>query len=426
MKVGLEVCPAVERTRWVIVVMLFLATVLNYLDRQILSMSAPVLQHDLRMNAQAYSWIVTSFLTAYTLMQAGAGRAIDAVGYRVGLLAAVSCWSVAGALHGLCGTAVQLGICRALLGAGEAGNWPAAVKAVRELFAPCQRAFAVGLFNSGSALGAVLAPPLVASLSSVYSWRAAFLLTGSLGVLWAVVWWMITAKEYSAPAYSREERGGVPLRQLMGMRAAWAVCLARFFADPVWWFYIFWLPDYLSRVRGLSLQEIGVAAWIPFLFADLGNLVGGAASGRLVLHGWAPVRARVIVMAASAAAMVASIFITAAATTITALALVSLAAFAYSAWAANILTLPSDLFEDRSVASVVGASGSFAGVGGIVSTLLIGFLVDRHRYALVFTWASLSPLAAFAVLSGLLTASLRESRNTTIASSPAVSDLSTS
>jgi len=396
--------------RWWIAVWLFLATVLNYLDRQVLSVTAPVLREQIGMNAVAYSRIVFCFLLAYAAMQAPCGKLVDRVGPKRGLTLVMIWWSVAGMLHSSARSALQFGFFRLLLGAGEAGNWPAAVKAVQRWFPPKERAFAVGLFNSGSAVGALVAPPLIVWLTLRFSWRCAFLVPGLLGLLWLVPWLAVYRDQGSeetdvAPGETRPRWSG-----LLRERRVWGLLLARFCCDPVWWFYVFWLPDYLSRGRGFTLSRIGYAASVPFFSAGLGSLVGGGLSGQLIRRGWQAVPARKGVMTASVVAMTAGVFAVRASSATVAIALISLITFAYSCWAANILTLPADLFEDNSIASVVGLSGSAAGVGGMLSTLAVGWAVEHLSYAPVFSVAAALPVLALASILILVPSSSRQLR----------------
>jgi ACS family hexuronate transporter-like MFS transporter len=297
-----------------------------------------------------------------------------------------------------------------LLGLGEAGNWPGGVKAVSEWFPARERALAIGLFNSGSCLGAVVAPPLVSWIALTWSWRAAFLLTGGLGFLWLAAWVILYRRPEEHPWVTEEERahirsdaegaelGKVRWVELFRYREAWGLVLARMLADPVWWFYVFWLPEYLRRERNFSLAMIGYFAWIPFLTADLGNFVGGGLSSWLVKRGLPVLRARKTVMFASAAAMIVGLPAVLVSSGAWAVALISVATLAYSSWAANILTLPADLFPRQVVASVSGLSGTGAGIGGMTFTLIVGMVVDRFSYVPVFTAAALMPVAAASII----------------------------
>lgn len=397
--------------RWWIAGLLFLATVINYVDRQCLSVLAPVLLEEFGMTAGDYSRILSAFMLAYLIMQTGSGRLMDWVGTKAGFALCILWWSVAAMLHAAARSALHLGLFRFLLGLGEAGNWPGAVKAIAEWFPARERAFAIGLFNSGSTVGATVAPPLVAWLALGYGWRNAFLITGSLGFFWLALWLFLYQRperhRWLRPAELELIRGGqedvrvgerIRWRSLFGYRQVWGLVLGRMLADPVWWFYVFWLPEYLKREREFSLAMIGYFAWIPFLAADIGNLTGGAMSGLLVKRRVPVLRARKAVMLACAVLMMAGIPAVLVEQAWLAVALISLVTFAYSAWAANILTLPADLFPPQIVASVSGLSGTGAAAGGMLFTLIIGYVVDRFSYVPVFTAAGLMPLVSFAVI----------------------------
>lgn len=398
--------------RWWIAGLLFLATVINYVDRQCLSVLAPVLRDEFGMTAGDYSRILSGFMLAYLIMQTGSGRLMDWLGTKTGFALCIVWWSVAAMLHAAARSALHLGLFRFLLGLGEAGNWPGAVKAIAEWFPTRERAFAIGLFNSGSTVGATVAPPLVAWLALTHGWRNAFLITGSLGFLWLVLWlilyrrpeehrWLLAAELELIRSGQEDMRVGerIRWRSLFRYRQVWGLVLGRMLADPVWWFYVFWLPEYLKRERDFSLAMIGYFAWIPFLAADIGNLTGGAMSGLLVKRRVPVLRARKTVMLACALLMMAGIPAVQVREAWLAVALISLVTFSYSAWAANILTLPADLFPPQIVASVSGLSGTGAAAGGMLFTLIIGYVVDRFSYVPVFTAAGLMPLVSFAIIS---------------------------
>lgn len=393
--------------------MLFLATVINYVDRQTLSVLAPVLREQFRMSNTDYSRIVFAFLLAYTFMQSGSGRLMDWLGTRRGFSLTIAWWSVAAMLHATANSILHFGIFRFLLGLGEAGNWPGGVKTVSEWFPTKERAFAVGLFNSGSCFGAVLAPPLVAWMALHWSWRMAFLCTGSLGFLWLGLWLILYRLPRDHPWITREEREHIcpnaglsrPAKResirwldLFQYKQVWGLVLARMLTDPVWWFYAFWLPEYLKSERHFNLAMIGYFGWIPFLTADAGNFVGGGLSSYLVRRGWRVLAARKTTMFGSAAVMLVGIPAVLTGSPALALALISVATLAYSSWATNILTLPADLFPNEVVASVSGLSGTGAGIGGMIFTLMTGVVVDRFSYVPVFTAAAVLPLVAASIV----------------------------
>ncbi|MEK7406774.1 MAG: MFS transporter [Acidobacteriota bacterium] len=397
--------------RWWIAGLLLVATVINYVDRQTLSVLAPELRDRFHMSNVDYSRILFAFMLAYTFMQSGSGKIMDRLGTRLGFSLTIAWWSVAAMLHAVANSALHFGFFRFLLGLGEAGNWPGGVKAVAEWFPPKERAFAVGLFNSGSCLGAVIAPPLVVWITLHAGWRMSFMLTGCLGFFWLLLWlvmyrlphqhrWISPGELEHIRRGSAEAPAAAPMPwiHLFRYRQAWGLLLARMLADPVWWFYVFWLPEYLKRERHFSLEMIGYFAWIPFLTADLGNFAGGGLSSLLVKWGWPAVRARKAVMFASAAVMLAGIPAVRAESPALAVALISLATFAYSSWATNILTLPADLFPQNVVASVSGLSGTGAGIGGMTFMLVIGWVVEHFSYVPVFTAAGVMPLIAASLI----------------------------
>jgi MFS transporter, ACS family, hexuronate transporter len=405
--------PKIRHLRWWIASLLLLATIINYVDRQTLSVLAPVLRDQFRMTNTDYSHVVFAFLLAYTFMQSGSGRIMDWLGTRRGMGLTIAWWSVAAMLHAFAGSVLQFGIFRFLLGLGEAGNWPGGVKTVSEWFPPKERAFAIGLFNSGSCVGALVAPPLVVWIALHFGWRAAFLMTGAAGFGWMTLWLLfyrapkehpwITAEELAhieehGSVEIQPQNGRVRWRSLFGYKQVWGLVLARMLCEPVWWFYVFWLPEYLKRERHFGLEMIGLFAWIPFLTADLGNFAGGGLSSWLLRRGWPVLRARKFAMVLSAATMLAGVPAVLTDSPALAVALISLTTFAYSGWAANILTLPADLFPRNVVASVSGIGGTGAGVGGMIFTLLTGIIVDRFSYTPVFIAAGFMPLAGAAFL----------------------------
>lgn len=406
------------RRRWAIATLLFIATLLNYLDRQVLSLVSPILRRDFGLTATGYSHIVTAFLLGYTLTQMFAGRVIDRAGSRQSLLVAMLWWSAAGMAAATAHSPVQLGATLLLMGVGEAASWPTSVKTIQECFPPKERAVAVGYFNSGSAMGAVLAPLLVTYLALRYSWRTAFVVCGLIGFLWVIPWLLLyPARSETMRSRSNDPKAmrRTPLALLLRDVRVWGVILARFFGDSIWFFYIFWLPDYLSRVRGFSMSLIGLTAWIPFLAAGLGSVVGGFISGVLIRRGVPAAKARLRVMLVSAAVMVLGAGVWFCGNPSRAFALISFVVFAYGSWAANVLTLPADLFAADTVATTVGFSGGAAGLGGMLTTLLVGIVIDHYSYQVVFFGLALLPICAS--LCALLTLAQRPQTSTIVLSS---------
>lgn len=394
------------RIRWLILGLLCASTVINYVDRQALSVVLPALRTDLGITSVQYGAITTLFLVAYTVAQVLSGCVIDRIGTRLGFVLSVAVWSFAAAAHAFARGVASLAALRFLLGLAEAGNWPAGAKAVAEWFPKSQRAFAMGVFDSGSALGAVVAPPLVALLAVRYGWRAAFFATGLLGLVWLCGWLAI----YRDPAVTGESANSsrnaagrlAALRQMLGTRQLWGLMVTRMVATPVWWFYVFWLPDYLNRGRGFSLKEIGMFGWIPFLTVDLGKLAGGHLSDRFLRSGWPATLARKSIMAIGALAMLGGIRVVGAGTAAGAIAWVSLATFGFGMWSANILALHADIFPSGAMATAIGATGTAASLGGAAFTFATGWLVDSHGYGPAFWMAGIAAPVALVSLIFLL------------------------
>ena len=406
--------------KWWVAFLLFLVTVLNYIDRQTLSVLAPVIREEFGMSNQDYSYIIMSFQFAYMIMQSGSGAIFDRIGTRWGFALIFIWWSMSTMLHGAAQGVKSFAVFRFMLAAGEAGNWPGAAKTIAEWFPPRQRSFAMGIFNTGSSTGALIAPPLIAWMTTLYGWQWTFVLIGGGGLFWLLLW-LGTYPGTSPPTPRDEPLPGEPVEveevreavaeapqapapkipwlHLLRYRQVWGLVLARFLSDPVWWFYVFWLPNYLSNERGLSLLEIGALAWIPFLAADAGCLVGGGMGSLLMSRGWSANRARRTVMVTSAFMMSGAVFVVQTESLAVVIGLISLATFAHQSWSTNMLTLPADLFPSNVVASVSGLSGTGAAFGGLLFTWLTGYLVDTYSYAPVFTLAAvLHPTAAMVMI----------------------------
>lgn len=383
---------AKSRIKWLMLGFAFLATVINYLDRQTLSVMAPVLLDKFHISAGSYSRIIFAFMLAYTLMNGVSGRLLDRLGSRLGYGLTIAFWSGAELLHALTAGALSLGIFRFLLGVGEAGNYPAGVKVIAEWFPPEERSLASGIFNSGASIGAILAPPLLALIALSLGWRSAFIAVGLLGFAWLTAWLILYRKPETSGIPAEKER--VPLKALLGSKFLWQFTLSKVFSDPVWYFYTFWFPQYLKVAHGFSLRQIGEVAWIPFFTAAIGNLAGGALFS--VLFSWIKSAAhtrRVAVMFFSAL-MASVVLIGEMHTSAQCIALISVATFGYAGALANLLAIPGDVFPKGAVASIWGFASMGSGFGGMVFSLVTGWLVDRYSFQPAFVVFGLIPLLA--------------------------------
>ena len=403
---------SVPGLRWWIVGLVFLATLINFLDRLTVAVLAPVITVQLGLTNLQFATINTWFLVAYTASQGLSGKLYDRVGTRRGFTWSILVWSTAAMAHAFARGLASLSCFRFLLGLGEAGNWPGAAKVIAEWFPVRQRALGMGIFNSGVTIGSIVAPPLIVWLQLQFGWKTAFLATGGLGFAWLGLWLLfydtperhraITADERALILQDRDHSprtGEIGWRVLLRHRQVWAIVLARFVTDPVWWLYITWLPLYLYSVRGFSLKEIGLFAWVPYVAADAGSLLGGWLSGHLIGRGWTADRARKTVIVAGAVLMSAGILAALADSTVAALAFISVVLFGFQSWINNVQTLPSDLFPEGVVASVAGLGGVGAGAGAILFTLTTGYVVDRvHSYTPILVTAGLLPVLGTTIL----------------------------
>ena len=374
----------------------FTATLINYLDRQTLSVIAPMLMDQYRMSSITYSWIVSAFMLSYTVMNAVWGPLIDRVGTRLGYALTVAAWSAAAVAHAFVTGPLSLGICRFLLGVGEAGNWPAGVKVTAEWFAAKERALASGIFNSGSAIGAIIAPPLVVLVVLQLGWRAAFGLIGTLGFVWVAVWSCIYYTPRKLSGIDGKKR--ISPWRLLRIRFVWSFALAKLFMDPVWYFYVFWFPEYLRRVRHFNLTSIGKYAWIPFLGAGIGNFAGGWLCGAALQRGISVTVARkgtVTIFAILMTSAIPAVFVS---SPMASIALVSLAMFGYNGCAAVMLAFPADVLPAETVASVFGLGAFGAGFGGMVFSPLTGWVISHYSYQPVFTAFGLMPLLSVSII----------------------------
>jgi MFS transporter, ACS family, hexuronate transporter len=388
--------------RWLMISLVFLATVINYLDRQALSVAAPVITKEFGLTNDQYGTIVSCFLLAYTIANGVSGTIIDRIGVRVGYALAIAWWSIAAILHMFAIGPKSLGTFRALLGLGEAANWPAGVKVVAENFPPKERALASGIFNSGAAVGAIVAAPLIAFLVGTYGWRTSFAVVGVSGLLWLLLWWpMYRTPAATVDAAAKRATGkgrGLSFGQLLRDPFVRRFTLAKIFLDPVWYFYVFWFPKYLSAARGFDLAHIGKTSWIPFAVGGIGNLAGGMFSAFLVGRGLEPRRARKVAICLCATLMTAAIPAVLAGSAGVAIFWVSIAAFGYTSTLANMLALPGDRYDSDQVASVYGFGSMGSGFGGMIFSKLTGMVIDQFSYVPVFYGFGLMPLLGVTIL----------------------------
>jgi ACS family hexuronate transporter-like MFS transporter len=367
---------------WLLCGLLFFATALSFLDRQVLSVLAPEITSEFRMSNTVYSRVVFAFVLSYTVMFALGGRLMDSLGTKRGLALTVAVWSIASAAHSVAVGAWSLATARFFLGVGEGACFPAATKGAVEWSRPEQRALAVGLANGGSAFGAVLAPPLCAWWAGAFGWRGAFIATAVLGLFWLVAWQLAFRGIPVAKARAHGKNAG--FLGLLSRPDVRRILLARFCFDPVFYFYMFWIPQYLARERGLSLAGIGSMFWIPFFVLGVSNIAAGRASDMLVERGWAPRNARLCAMLAAALLTPASGLASLAGSAALAIALMSVLMFAHGIWIANFITLIGDTVVSEDVGTTVGMSGTAGGIAGMLSSLVIGPVVDRFSFTPVF------------------------------------------
>jgi len=378
----------VGRFRWTICALLFFATTINYIDRQVLGILAPLLQKDIGWNEIEYGYIVTAFQAAYALGLLVVGRLIDRFGTRNGYSVAIVFWSLAAIAHAVTRSAIGFGAARFALGLGESANFPAAIKSVAEWFPKKERAFATGVFNSGANVGAVIAPAAVPWLTIVYGWQAAFIVTGLMGFVWLILWLLfydtpehhqrVSASELSFiqsdppdPPHVR-----IPWGRLFRHRQAWVFIVGKFLTDPIWWFYLFWLPKFLNKTYGLTITELGLPLIAIYMMTTIGSVGGGWLSSRLIERGWSVGRARKSVMFLCALCIMPIVFAANVSNLWMAATLVGLAAAAHQGWSANLFTIVSDLFPRSAVGSVVGLGGMAGSVGGMLLAASAGYILQ--------------------------------------------------
>ena len=394
------------RYRWRVCAMLLAATTINYIDRQVLGVLAPFLQDEIGWSEIQFGYIVMAFQGAYAIGLLCAGALIDRFGTRIGYALAISVWSLAAMGHALAASVAGFVVARFLLGLGEAGNFPAAIKTVAEWFPRRERAFAVGIFNAGSNIGAIVAPLMVPIVAAAWGWQAAFLCTGVLSAAWLVTWLVFYRTPDQHPKLSAAELAHirsdppepavkVPWLQLLRHRQAWAFVAAKFITDPVWWLFLFWLGKFLASEYELSLAKIGLPMIVVYLMADVGSIAGGWLAGRFMRLGWSANRARKSAMLVCALCVAPVVLVTQVDNLWLAVGLIGLAMAGNQGWSANVLTLPSDMFPRQTVASVVGIGGFAGAFGGMGMSYFAGSqLQSTGSYGTIFLIAGSAYLVA--------------------------------
>ncbi|MEI6637367.1 MAG: MFS transporter [Planctomycetota bacterium] len=418
--------------RWLICALLFFAAAINYIDRQVIGILKPTLQEQFHFDEQDYAAIVFTFQAAYAIGLLLSGRIMDRIGVRRGFALAVVVWSIGAVMHGaadwlpwlriptlsidppavvfLGGATAGLALSRLVLGLGEAGNFPASIKAVAEWFPKKERALATGIFNSGTNIGALVTPLVVPWITLSYGWQWAFVITGVLGFGW-VIWWFVSYRDPDThPGVNAaelaiiqsdpvEKTAAIPWSRLLPHRQTWAFAAGKFLTDPIWWLYLFWVPDFLKRNHGLDLKTMGLPLVVIYLVADVGSIGGGWLSSHLIKRGWSTNAARKTAMLVCALAVVPMLAAAQVKSLWMAVALVSIAAAAHQGWSANLFTLVSDMFPKRAVGSVVGIGGMAGSVGGMLIALVVGAILQKTgSYVPIFVMAASAYLVALVII----------------------------
>ena len=424
---------SVGHFRWVICALLFFAATVNYIDRQVLGILKPTLEHEFGWSETDYGWIVFSFQTAYAIGLLIVGRLMDRFGTKKGFAYSITLWSLAALAHAW---ALPIGVAvatiltvfgfvsqstaftsvvgfivvRFLLGLGEAGNFPASIKTVAEWFPKKERALATGIFNSGTNIGALATPLLIPLVVLYWGWYEAFIITGVIGFIWLAFWLLIYRKPEEHPKLTREELAyiqsdpteptvRIPWKRLFPHRQTWAFAIGKFMTDPIWWVYLFWLPDFLNKKHGLDLNTFGLPIAIIYIIADVGSIGGGYISSRLIKQGWSINSSRKTAMLICALSVVPIVIASMTSSLWLAVILIGIAAAAHQGWSANIFTLSSDMFPKQAVGSVVGIGGMFGAIGGMVISPLVGYILQTTgSYVPIFIIAASAYLVALFII----------------------------
>lgn len=391
-----------KKTRWIILGLVFVATGLNFLDRQVLSITIIKIQKEFNLSDVQYGMINTSFLVSYALMFTIGGRLTERFGGKIGLAFSVLIWSIASGLHGFMNTFYQLILFRFLLGVGEGGCFPAAAKTVNELFKSKERASANGIAIGGSAMGAVLAPPLTIWLSNELGWRWSFIIPGIIGIVWFFVWifipWQKIKEEKEATEQIAAHKQKLPFLKVLSNKNALVFIVIRFLLDPVFYFIMFWIPKYLNEQRAVSFDDIGSLLWIPFLALGISNMLGGYLSDKLVKRSFSINRARKTVMGFAALLTLSAMLVQSVSSAELAIGLMSILMFAHGFWITNYITAISDIFGDRATSTVVGLSGTAGAIAGVIINPLIGLIVQNYSYSPLWIACGLMYPLAFVIL----------------------------
>lgn len=396
MEVAEQAATRVGRYRWVIVGLLFAATAINYIDRQMLGVLKPTLSSEMGWTESDFAGIVFWFQLAYAIGYISFGKIVDIVGARIGYTVAIIIWTISHMAHGLAGSITHFAMARFGLGIGESGNFPAGIKAVTEWFPQKERSYAIGLFNAGANVGAIITPLLVPAIVLAFDWRMAFYLTGIFGIVWLIAWWAIYRHPEQHSRVSAAELAYIqqdpadPVEpigwgKLLTLKETWAFALGKFFIDPIWWFFLFWLPGYLFDRYDLDLKTFGLPLAAIYLISDLGSIAGGWLSSRLIKSGRSVNFARKATMLLCALCIAPIFFAQDVSSVWGAVLLIGLATAGHQAFSANLYTLPSDLFPRGAVGSVVGIGGTIGAVGGMGMALFTGYILDATKsYSLLF------------------------------------------
>jgi ACS family hexuronate transporter-like MFS transporter len=405
------------RVRWTICAMLFAATSINYMDRQVLGLLKPTLMlsfadHGIGMTEVGFGYIMAAFQVAYAVGLLAAGRFVDKVGTRIGYMVIMAVWSLSAMSHALVNTMFQFGIARVCLGLGESGNFPAAIKTTAEWFPQSERSLATGIFNSGANLGAILAPAIVPWVAYHYSWHAAFLVTGFFSAAWILLWYRKYNKPADHPTLTGAELRHIyqeaaaqmgpsaPWAKLLGYRQTWGFAIAKLLTDPIWWFFLFWLPDFFSKRYQLDLKHVGLPLIIVYTASSVGSIGGGWLPAPFRRLGLSAAHARLSAMLFCACAVVPIFMVNYTSSEWVSIALLSLAAAAHQGWSANLFTTASDMFPRTAVGSVTGIGGMAGSAAGSLFAIFVGYVLQltHSNYSILFVIAASAYLLALAIM----------------------------